>query len=56
MLNPGDRVHARWRGNGCWYLATVKTVDGKKVTVDWDDGDTSDRVIDARDVHKVIIF
>eukprot|EP00392_Amoebophrya_sp_AT5.2_P001431 g1433.t1 len=54
-LAAGDRVHAKWRGNGCWYLAVVKNVEKNqnRVTLDWDDGDTSDRVVDFKDVCKV---
>ncbi|CAD7957247.1 unnamed protein product [Amoebophrya sp. A25] len=54
-LQVGDRVHAKWGGNGCWYLAAVNAIStsGRRVTVDWDDGDTSDRTVEARDVCKV---
>ncbi|CAD7926309.1 unnamed protein product [Amoebophrya sp. A120] len=52
-LQMGDRVHARWPGNGCWYLAVVERIDDTKVTVAWDDGDTNDRVVDIKDVVKV---
>mmetsp|Transcript_32829 Transcript_32829/g.94456 ORF Transcript_32829/g.94456 Transcript_32829/m.94456 type:complete len:668 (+) Transcript_32829:48-2051(+) len=43
----GDRVHAQWRGNGCYYLATVNEVYAAKraVLITWDDEDGSHREI-----------
>jgi hypothetical protein len=35
--NRGDRVHAVWAGNGCYYPATVVSCDNEKVSVHWDD-------------------
>lgn len=43
----GDRVHAVWGGNGCYYAATVDEVQqgAQSLLVTWDDEDQSHRSV-----------
>ncbi|CAD7923065.1 unnamed protein product [Amoebophrya sp. A120] len=52
-LVVGDRVHAKWTQNGSYYPAVIRELKGGEVVVDWDDGDTVDRVIALSDVSKI---
>jgi hypothetical protein len=47
----GDRVLARWAADGMWYPARVSAVQGRDVSVAYDDGDVA--VVDAGDVRAI---
>lgn len=51
---PGDRVLALWAGNGCYYLATVSSVqeEHRSLTVTWDDQDTSHQKVSFDQVQE----
>ena len=48
----GDDVEALWDFDGILYGATIVSVDGTTITVDWDDGDIRNRVINTHNVYK----
>lgn len=43
-FRPGDRVEAYWRGAAPSFPATVRTVHGDKLDIDYDDGTAEDNV------------
>lgn len=51
-IAPNDRVYALWRGNGCYYNATVLEVHENSCTVHWDDSDDSHRVVPFSEITK----
>ncbi|MGH8028404.1 MAG: tudor domain-containing protein [Arenimonas sp.] len=48
---PGDRVLARWSGDGLWYPARISQIAGGDVGVAFDDGDVA--VVGAADVRGI---
>ena len=48
----GDAVEAVWAGDGAYYSATITDITGDSITVDWTDGSTNHRTMDAMSVRK----
>jgi len=49
-----DRVYALWRGNGCYYNATVIAVneDQQSCQVEWEDADDSHKIVPFTEITK----
>jgi hypothetical protein len=46
-LAAGDRVYGNWKDKGTYYAGAIGQIDGDKIRINYDDGDTEDTTLKA---------